>query len=45
MFQPEVLAATLELRKATQENAKNSLKRGPLKAWWEAGVKEVQQIE
>jgi predicted amidohydrolase len=45
IFDEDVLTATLDVGKATRENAKNSLKRGPLKEWWELGMKKVRLIE
>lgn len=45
IFEEEVLTATLDLRKATRNNAKNSLNRGPLQDWWKEGVKRVQVLE
>jgi predicted amidohydrolase len=45
MFQEEVLTATLDLKKATAGNAKRSLTRGPLGAWWREGLKHVRQID
>jgi len=45
IFGEDVVTATLELRKATRSNALNTLKRGPLRDWWEAGVKRVRIVE
>jgi predicted amidohydrolase len=45
MFREEVLAATLDLSKATAGNASRSLTRGPLGDWWRAGLKHVRQID
>jgi predicted amidohydrolase len=45
IFGDEVLAATLDLSKATADNAKRSLTRGPLTRWWQEGVKQVRLIE
>lgn len=45
IFGEEALTATLDLAKATRENARNSVKRGPLRDWWEAGLKKVRVIE
>jgi predicted amidohydrolase len=45
MFKEEALTATLDLRRATAGNARNSLARGPLTAWWREGVKHVRQVD
>jgi predicted amidohydrolase len=45
IFGEEVLRAKLDIRKATRSNARNSVKRGPLRDWWEAGIKKVRIIE
>jgi predicted amidohydrolase len=45
MLQEEVVTATLDLSRATGANARGSLGRGPLRDWWEAGVKRVRVIK
>ncbi len=45
MFQEEVLTATLELARAHAGNARRSLTRGPLGAWWREGLKQVRQAD
>jgi predicted amidohydrolase len=45
IFEEDVLSATLDLRKATGDNAKKSLTRGPLRDWWKEGMKRVRLIE
>jgi predicted amidohydrolase len=45
IFDEDVLIETLELRKATRNNARGSLENGPLQDWWKEGVKRVQIIE
>jgi predicted amidohydrolase len=45
MFQEEVLTATLELARAHAGNARRSLTRGPLGAWWREGLKQVRQVD
>jgi predicted amidohydrolase len=45
LFGEEVLAATFDLSKATRENARRSLTRGPLIRWWREGVKQVRVLE
>lgn len=45
IFGEDVLTATLDLKKATRDNALKSLKRGPLGDWWQEGVKRVRVIE
>jgi predicted amidohydrolase len=45
MFREELLTATLDLAKATAGNAKRSLTRGPLGAWWREGMKHVRQVD
>jgi predicted amidohydrolase len=44
MFGEEVVIADLELGRATAENARRSLGRGPLSKWWEEGLKQVRII-
>jgi predicted amidohydrolase len=44
MFGEDVFVETLDLARATRDNAMRSLTRGPLRAWWEAGVKQVRII-
>lgn len=45
MFEEDVIAATLELPRATGRMAVNSLRRGPLRKWWAAGIESVRIIE
>jgi predicted amidohydrolase len=45
MFGEEVVITELDLERATAENAKRSLGRGPLSRWWEDGLKQVRIIE
>jgi predicted amidohydrolase len=45
IFREEVLMAKLDLTRATRANARNSLKRGPLREWWESGLKRVRILE
>src|SRR5262249_43987340 len=45
MFKEEVLSATLNLPRANAGNARRSLTRGPLTAWWREGVKHVRQVD
>jgi len=45
IFGEDVLTETLDLRRATRSNARNSLERGPLRDWWKEGVKLVRIIE
>jgi predicted amidohydrolase len=45
LFGEEVVAGTFDLSKATAENAKRSLARGPLTRWWQEGVKQVRVLE
>jgi predicted amidohydrolase len=45
LFGEEVVAGTFDLSKATAENAKRSLTRGPLTQWWQEGVKQVRVLE
>ena len=45
IFDEEVVTATLDLGKATRQNARNSLDRGPLGDWWQDGLKRVRVIE
>ena len=45
LFKEEVLVATLELARAHAGNARRSLTRGPLGAWWKAGLEHVKRID
>ena len=45
IFREDVLIETLDLRKATRNNALKSIDRGPLGDWWKEGVKQVRVIE
>ena len=45
MFQEEVIKGTLDQARATAAMAKGSLGRGPLRDWWQTGVKRVKIIE
>lgn len=45
IFEEDVVIATLDLRKATRENAKKSLERGPFRDWWQDGLRRVRMIE
>ncbi|MEK7677656.1 MAG: carbon-nitrogen hydrolase family protein [Verrucomicrobiota bacterium] len=45
IFGEERLLADLDLPKATRDNAKKSLDRGPLQDWWKAGLQRVRQLE
>jgi predicted amidohydrolase len=45
IFGEDVLIETLDLRKATRNNARGSLEFGPLQDWWKEGVKRVRIIE
>ena len=44
MFADETIVRELDLRRATAANAVRSL-GGPLKDWWEAGVRKVRKID
>jgi predicted amidohydrolase len=45
IFDEDVVEATLDLRQATRANARNSLERGPLRDWWQEGLRRVRVIE
>jgi predicted amidohydrolase len=45
IFEEDVVSAALDLRKATRNNATNTLKRGPFRDWWEDGLRRVRIIE
>jgi predicted amidohydrolase len=45
VFGEDVVSGTLDLAKATGDNARRSLTRGPLTRWWEEGVKQVRRVE
>ena len=44
IFGENVIAATLELERATGRQAQQSIDRGPLADWWRAGVAKVELI-
>ena len=44
IFDEEVVAATLDLERATGRQAQQSVERGPLGDWWRAGVARVRVI-
>lgn len=41
MFRDEILTADLDMSRATGETARNSLRFGALKEWWESAVRKV----
>jgi predicted amidohydrolase len=45
IFDEDVLLATLELKRATGNMARGSLKAGPLAEWWREGLKHVRTVE
>jgi len=45
MFGEDVLTATLDVAEATRANALKSLTRGPLRDWWQEGLRRVRVIE
>ncbi|MCX8091394.1 MAG: carbon-nitrogen hydrolase family protein [Verrucomicrobiae bacterium] len=45
IFGEDVLMAELDLSRATRANALKSLNRGPLRDWWQAGLRHVHRIE
>jgi hypothetical protein len=44
IFEEQVVAATLDLERATGRQAQQSVERGPLGDWWRAGVARVRVI-
>lgn len=44
IFGDEAVRADLDLRKATADNARKSLTRGPLGDWWREGIRKVRII-
>jgi predicted amidohydrolase len=44
IFEEEVVAATLDLERATGRQAQQSVERGPFGDWWRAGVARVRVI-
>lgn len=44
VYEEDILTAALDIRKATAENARKSLTRGPLRDWWEEGVQRVRKL-
>jgi predicted amidohydrolase len=44
IFEEEVVAATLDMERATGRQARLSVERGPLGDWWLAGVERVRII-
>ena len=45
MTTEEVLFATLEMKKASGDNSRKSLTAGPLRDWWEQGVRKVRIVK
>src|SRR3954466_7438057 len=45
IYDEELVLSSLDMSKATGENAKKSLTRGPLQDWWKEGLKRVRLIE
>lgn len=45
IFNEDVVTATLDLGQATRANARKSLERGPLRDWWQEGLKRVRIVE
>jgi predicted amidohydrolase len=45
VFGEEVVTATFDLSKATRDNARRSLTRGPLTRWWKEGLQHVRVLE
>ncbi|MFO0810942.1 MAG: carbon-nitrogen hydrolase family protein [Gemmataceae bacterium] len=45
VFGEDVVTESLDLRKATRDNARKSLDRGPLRDWWQDGIKRVRIID
>jgi hypothetical protein len=40
-----MVAATLDLKRATGQQARQSIDRGPFGDWWREGVKRVRLID
>jgi predicted amidohydrolase len=45
IFGEDMLVATLDPDKATADNARNSLRRGPLQDWWREGMQRVRVVD
>jgi predicted amidohydrolase len=45
IFDEQVLAATLDIERATGRQAQQSVERGPFGDWWRVGVARVRRIE
>jgi predicted amidohydrolase len=45
LFGEDVLTATLDLRRATGGFARRSIEQGPLRDWWQEGIKRVRIID
>jgi predicted amidohydrolase len=45
MFREEIVAATLELSRASAANARRSLTGAPLARWWQDGLRHVRVID
>jgi predicted amidohydrolase len=45
IYNEELVLGSLDVSKATADNAKKSLTRGPLQDWWKEGLKRVRIIE
>jgi predicted amidohydrolase len=45
VFGEDIVSATLDLTKASADNARRSMTRGPLTDWWREGVRQVKRID
>jgi predicted amidohydrolase len=45
VFDEEIITATLNVNRASRDNARKSLTRGPLRDWWREGLKRVKMVD
>ena len=45
VFDEEIITATLNVNRASRDNARKSLTRGPLREWWREGLKRVRIVD
>jgi len=45
VFDEEIITAALNVNRASRDNARKSLTRGPLRDWWREGLKRVRMVD
>jgi len=45
VFDEEIITSTLNVNRASRDNARKSLTRGPLRDWWREGLKRVKIVD